>query len=105
MIDLKTKTTDSHNAGVKIVNGTLTAYEKVNLDQFLKDVDQFRQEYKAGDAPKNMHHVARLEASVIENIRITNGWPANQEGQKLALKEAVRMVKSGELKAFAIHDY
>ncbi len=95
----------NHQAGAIIKDGTITAFNTVKLDDFLKDVETFREDYHAGEAPKDMHHIARFEASVIENIRITNGWPQGPEGSKLAIKEAVRMVKSGELKAFAIHDY
>lgn len=105
MIDLINQKDKNVVRGAKIENGTITPYEHIKLDDFLKDVEVFRQDYHSGGAPKDMHHVARLEASVLENIRIANKWPANPEGQKLAIKEAVRMVRSGELKAFAIHDY
>ena len=105
MIKLINQQTDVSQAGAYIENGMITAFKTVDLDPFLEDVKRFREEYNAGDKPKDMHHVARLEADVIENIRIHNKWPPNQEGFKMAVKEAVRMVRSGELEAFRIHEY
>jgi hypothetical protein len=105
MINLINSKSDTHLSGAIIKDGTITAVNKVNLDPFLEEVARFREDYHNGEKPKDMHHIARFEASVLENIRLLNKWPATQEGQKLALKEALRMVKTGELKAFAIHDY
>ena len=90
-------------AGAHIENGMITPYTNVDLTDFMKDLAEYKEQYDPSKA-KDMHHIARLEANVIENIRILKGYPANQEGFNLAVKEAVRMVKNGELKAFAVHD-
>ena len=90
-------------SGAHIENGVITPYTNVDLTEFMKDLADYKDNYDKTKA-KDMHHIARFEANVIENIRIAKKYPANQEGFNLAVKEAVRMVKSGELKAFAVHD-
>lgn len=104
MIKFINQKNDSCESGAIIKDGTITPYSHVDFDEFFKDLREFKDDYHNGGKPKDMHHIARLEASVIENIRITNKWPNNQEGFNLAVKEAVKMVKNGELKAFAVHE-
>ncbi len=89
--------------GAHIQDGKITPFTNVDLTDFMADLKDYKECYDKSKA-KNMHHIARFEANVIENIRILKGYPANQEGFNLAVKEAVRMVKSGELRAFAVHD-
>ncbi len=93
---------DVSEAGAFIENGCIQAYKNVDLTEFLKDVKRTRDAYDPSLA-KNMHHIASVDADVIENIRILKKYPQGPEGNKLAVKEVVRMVKSGELGAFRIH--
>ncbi len=95
--------TDVSEAGAYIENGTITPYKNVDLTGFMEDLKAYKDCYDPKKA-KDMHHIARFEADVIENIRILKKFPANQEGFQLALKEAIKMVRSGELSAFAVHD-
>jgi hypothetical protein len=94
--------TDVSEAGAIIENGRIQAYKTVDLTDLVDHVKELRKTYDPSKH-KNFHHIARLDADVLENIRLANGWPQTPEGQNLAVKEAVRMVKSGELSAFAVH--
>ena len=89
-------------AGAYIENGTIRPYKNVDLTEFMKDVRQTREAYDPSKA-KNFHHIASVDADVIENIRLLRKYPNNAEGFKLAIKEVVKLVKSGELGAFRIH--
>lgn len=90
-------------AGVYIENGVMTPYKNIDLTQFLKDLREYKEQYDPSKA-KNMHHIARLEGDIVENIRIINKYPQSEEGWNLAVKKAVEMVKNGDLKIFAVHD-
>lgn len=89
-------------AGVIIENGHIQPYKHIDLSGNIEYVKALRDQYDPSKA-KNMHHIASVEADLIENIRLLKGYPITAEGQKLALKEVVRMVKSGELGAFRVH--
>ena len=102
MIKLINEKTETSEAGAIIENGHIRAYKHVNLDGLIDHVKELRDNYDPKEA-KNFHHIARLDADILENIRLINGFPNTPEGQKETVKEAVRMVKSGELAAFAIH--
>lgn len=102
MIKLVTDKDEVSEAGAYIKDGHIQAFKHVDLTGFLEDVRRTRAAYDPSLA-KNMHHIASVDADVIENIRLLNKYPATPEGNKLAVKEVVRMVKSGELGAFRIH--
>lgn len=94
----------NRESGVMIKEGVMTPYTKVDLTDFLDDVKAYREVYN-NNAPKNMHHLASIPVDVIENVRITKGYPCDRHGHDLALQECIRMVKSGEMGAFKIHEY
>lgn len=102
MIKLITEKDDVSEAGAYIENGHIRAYKHVDLTDFLEGVKRTRDAYDPSKA-KNMHHIASVDADVIENIRLLRQYPIGPEGIKLAIAEVVRMVKSGELGAFRIH--
>lgn len=102
MIKLINDKDDYSEAGVYIENGHIRPYKNVDLTEFLKDVKHTRDSYDPSKA-KNFHHIASVDADVIENIRLINKYPNNAEGLKLAIKEVARLVKNGELGAFRIH--
>lgn len=102
MIKLVTEKDEVSEAGAYIENGCIQAYKHVDLTHFLEDVRKTREAYDPSKA-KNMHHIASVDADVIENIRLLKKYPTGPEGVKLAIAEVVRMVKSGELGAFRIH--
>lgn len=96
--------TKDRESGVLIKDGVMTPYTKVDLSGFVDNLKAYRDVYN-DSKPKNMHHVASIPWDVIENIRIANKFPLSREGHDLALKECIRMVKSGEMGAFKIHEY
>lgn len=102
MIKLITEKDDVSEAGAYIENGCIRPYKHVDLTDFLEDVRRTREAYDPSKA-KNMHHIASVDADVIENIRLLRKYPTGPEGVKLAIAEVVRMVKNGELGAFRIH--
>lgn len=102
MIKVITEKTDTTEAGSYIENGRIQSYKTVNMDGLIDHVKQLREDYDPTQH-KHFHHLARLDYDIIENIRITNRFPVGPDGFNMAVKEAARMVKSGELSVFRIH--
>lgn len=97
-----TEKTDVGEAGAIIENGHIQAYKTVDMSGLIDHVQKLREVYDPTEH-RHFHHLARLDYDVIENIRITNKFPVGVDGFNMAVKEAARMVKSGELAAFRIH--
>jgi hypothetical protein len=93
---------EGSEAGVLIENGHIQPYKHVDLTASLEYAKMHRDAYDPAKA-KNMHHIGSVDADVIENVRLLNKWPMGPEGTNLAVKEVVRMIKSGELGAFRVH--
>ncbi len=94
----------NRESGVLIKDGVMTPYEKVDLTDFLDEHKAYKEVYN-NQKPKHLHHLASIPYAVIENVRLLKKYPADNHGRDLALKECIRMVKSGEMGAFAVHEY